>query len=194
VTCRGLSAPDVMIEGRMRRTTHPPSGRGARTTTVLAAGILTALTLTGCGGEDEALAGRQAEVAQRGAEVMPFDLEATTHRFEPTETGLVQTVTADDPRDREQIALIREHLEEEAGRFAQGDFGDPATIHGHDMPGLAELRDGAANIDIQFETRDDGARLIYATDDPDLIEALHRWGEAQVSDHGEHAEHAEHGN
>jgi hypothetical protein len=150
--------------------------------------------LTGCGGQDDALAGRRAEVAERGAEVMPFDLEATTHRFESTETGLVQTVTVDDPRDREQIALIREHLEEEAGRFAQGDLGDPATIHGHDMPGLAELRDGAANIDIRFESRDDGARLIYTTDDPDLIEALHHWGVAQVSDHGDHAEHAGHGN
>jgi hypothetical protein len=124
---------------------------------------------------------------------MPFDLEATTHRFESSETGLVQTVTANDPRDREQIALIREHLEEEAGRFAHGDFGDPATIHGHEMPGLAELRDGAESISIQFETRDDGARLNYTTNDPDLIEALHRWGAAQVSDHGDHGDHAEHG-
>jgi hypothetical protein len=172
--------------------TTPPIGRATRTTTVVAAAILTAVALTGCGGEDTALADRRAEVAQRGAEVMPFDLEVTTHRFESTETGLVQTVTADDPRDREQVALIREHLQEEAGRFAQGDFDDPATIHGHDMPGLAELRDGAASIDIRFETREDGARLTYTTDDPDLLEALHRWGDAQVSDHGDHAEHAGH--
>jgi hypothetical protein len=176
----------------MRRATDPPAGRGAHTTSVLAAVILAAVTVAGCGAEDDVLAGRQAEVAQRGADVMPFDLDATTHRFESIETGLVQTVTADDPRDLEQITLIREHLEEEAGRFAQGDFDDPATIHGHDMPGLAELREGADGIDIRFETRDGGARLIYTADDPELIEALHRWGEAQLSDHGDHAEHAEH--
>jgi hypothetical protein len=175
----------------MARATDPSAGRGARTTSVLAAVILAAVTVAGCGAEDDALAARQAEVAQRGAGVMPFDLEATTHRFESTETGLVQTVTVDDPEDREQIAMIREHLQEEAGRFAQGDFDDPATIHGHDMPGLAELREGAGNIDIQIESRDDGARLIYTTDDPDLIEALHRWGDAQVSDHGDHAEHGD---
>jgi hypothetical protein len=156
---------------------------------VLAAGILAAVPLTGCGDDADTLAERQAEVAQRGVEVMPFDLEATTHRFEPTDTGLVQTVTADDPEDREQVALIREHLEVAAARFAQGDFDDPATIHGEAMPGLAQLRAGAAEIDIQFEIRDDGARLIYTTDDPALIEALHQWGEAQVSDHGDHAEH-----
>jgi hypothetical protein len=176
----------------MRRATDPPSGRGGRTTSALTAVILATVTLVGCGGEGDDLADRQAEVARRGAEVMPFDLEATTHRFESTETGLVQTVIADDPRDAEQIASIREHLEEEAGRFAQGDFDDPATIHGHDMPGLAELREGAGSIDIRFEPRDDGARLTYTTDDPELIEALHRWGDAQVSDHGDHAEHAGH--
>jgi hypothetical protein len=165
------------------------TGGGSRTITVFAAGILAAVTLTGCGEDADALAERQAEVAQRGAEVMRFDLEATTHRFEPTDTGLVQTVIADNPEDSEQVALIREHLEEEAARFAQGDLDDPATIHGDDMPGLAQLRAGAAKIDIQFDTRDDGAGLIYTTDDPALIEALHQWGEAQVSDHGDHAEH-----
>jgi hypothetical protein len=176
----------------MTRTPDPPTGRPAHTTVLLVAGLLAAVS-TGCGGADEGLADRQAEVALRGAEVMPFDLEATTHRFESTETGLVQTVTVDDPGDDEQIASIRDHLEEEEGRFARGDFDDPATIHGQDMPGLAELRAGAGSIDIRFETRDDGARLIYTTDDPELIDALHRWGDAQVSDHGDHAEHVDHG-
>jgi hypothetical protein len=163
--------------------------RAARTAVLIAAGLVTAGALAGCGGDTGALAQRQAEVAQRGVEVMPFDLEATTHRFEPTDTGLVQTVVADDPEDTEQIELIRQHLAEEAARFARGDLDDPATIHGEDMPGLAELRSGAANIDIELVSLDDGARLVYTTDDPALIDALHRWGQAQLSDHGDHAEH-----
>jgi hypothetical protein len=65
---------------------------------------------------------RQEEVAERGAEVMPFDLEKTTHVFEPTQTGGVQKVVADDPSDGEQIALIRAHLREEAGAFRRGDL------------------------------------------------------------------------
>lgn len=173
----------------MTLRTDRHSGRTSRTVAGRLGGVLVVVALAGCGSEADALADRQAEVAERGSEVMPFDLDATTHRFASTETGLVQTITANDPDDSEQIALIREHLEEEAARFAQGDLDDPATIHGDEMPGLAALRSGAADIDIQFETRDDGARLTYTTEDPDLIEALHQWGQAQVSDHGEHAEH-----
>jgi hypothetical protein len=172
-------------------TTVDRADRRARVGAVLACGIVTAALLAGCGGDD-ALAQRQDEVAQRGAEVMPFDLEATNHRFQPTDVGLVQTVTADDPADSEQIALIREHLEEEAARFAEGDFDDPATIHGDDMPGLAELRASAADIEIRLEHLDDGSRLTYTSDDPTLVQALHRWGESQVADHGDHAEHADH--
>jgi hypothetical protein len=173
----------TMTDDRPRRT------RGPRSVALLAVGILAAVALAGCGGDEDALAQRQVEIAQRGAEVMPFDLETTTHRFEPTDTGLVQTVVADDPDDRRQIELIRRHLEEAAARFARGDFDDPATIHGEDMPGLTELRAGAANIDVQLKSLDDGARIIYTADDPALIDALHRWGHAQITDHGPHAEH-----
>jgi hypothetical protein len=150
-----------------------------------------AVALTGCS-DDGDQAERQAEVARRGAEVMPFDLDATTHRFESTDNGLVQTVTANDSDDSTQAALIREHLTHEAERFADGDFGDPASIHGHDMPGLAELEAGASDIDVAVEYVPSGARMTYTTDDPDLVAALHRWGEAQVLDHGEHAEHGAH--
>ena len=127
-------------------------------------------------------------MAQRGAEVMPFDLDTTTHRFKPTDDGLVQTVVADDPDDDRQIWLIREHLAAEAERITNGDYGDPASIHGEDMPGLAELEAGANAIAIELEDVTDGARITYTTDDPALVYALHRWAQAQVSDHGEHAE------
>lgn len=71
---------------------------------------------------------RQEEVAQRGAAVMPFDLEETTHVFEKTQTGGVQEVVADDPNDTEQVALVRGHLEEEAAAFRRGDLSDPALV------------------------------------------------------------------
>jgi hypothetical protein len=44
-------------------------------------------------GEDE-LTILQAKVAARGAEVMPFDLDRTTHVFTKLPDGGVQTVTA----------------------------------------------------------------------------------------------------
>lgn len=119
---------------------------------------------------------------------MPFDLDATTHRFDPTDDGLVETVVADDPDDSENIRLIREHLREEEQRFDRGDYGDPATIHGDEMPGLAELESGADDVEVTFDETPSGARLVFRTDDPALLDALRRWGEAQTSDHGEHAE------
>lgn len=122
---------------------------------------------------------------------MPFDLEATTHRFAPTDDGLVQTVVADDPDDADQVALVREHLAHEAERFVAGDFADPAAIHGDDMPGLAALEEGAADIDVTYADTPAGGRITYTTDDAHLVTALHDWGAAQVSDHGDHAEHGE---
>ena len=156
--------------------------------------VLAALALvTACGGSGDTDGSggddRQAEVAERGAEVMPFDLDATTHRFEDRPDGLLQTVVADDPDDEAQIALIRDHLAHEAERFGRGDLGDPASIHGDDMPGLAELAAGAASIEVRYADAEAGGRITYTTDDPALVAALHRWGAAQVTDHGDHAEH-----
>ncbi len=131
---------------------------------------------------------RQATISDRGSEVMPFDLDKTTHRFTPNSRGLVEEVVADDPGDAEQLGLIREHLTREAEKFAAGDFGDPAQIHGGEMPGLADLEAGSEDIQIRYRETSDGARITFATSEPDLVAALDRWGSAQVDDHGEHAE------
>lgn len=130
---------------------------------------------------------REELVAQRSAEVMPFDLAATTHRFEPTPDGGLQTVVADDPADRRQVELIQQHLRDEAAAFSRGEFSDPARIHGAQMPGLATLEAGADRLDIAFRARDDGAELRYSTEDPVVRDALHDWFAAQTSDHQGHA-------
>ena len=131
---------------------------------------------------------RQEEIAEKGAEVMPFDLEKTTHIFEKTETGGVQKVVADDPNDAEQVARIREHLEEEAAAFQRGDLSDPSKIHGEEMPGLEELEAGAEEMNLRYSDLPAGAKIEYETSDPALVAALHDWFDAQVSDHGSDAE------
>lgn len=164
-----------------------PHDRRRRLLLAAATAALVALA-GGCGdGAPPADPDRQAEVAGRGASVMPFDLERTTHRFTRTDRGGVQTVVADDPRDTAQIALVQQHLAAEADRFRRGDFTDPAQIHGAGMPGLAALRAHGGRIGIDYRSVPDGGRITYTTDDPDLRSALHDWFDAQVGDHGRHA-------
>jgi DNA-binding MarR family transcriptional regulator len=130
---------------------------------------------------------REDEVAARGVQVMPFDLERTTHVFETTADDGVQQVRADDPNDTAQIALIRSHLKDEASKFQRGDFSALAAIHGAAMPGLAQLEQGAAQFTVVYIELPDGAQIHYTSDDPALIAALHAWFNAQLSDHGDDA-------
>jgi hypothetical protein len=132
---------------------------------------------------------RQKEVAVKGAKVMPFDLEQTTHVFQKLDDGGLQKVVVKDPSNKKQIALIQSHLKEESEKFRKGDFSDPAKIHGEDMPGLAQLKAGAAKIDVRYSALPDGAQIRYQAKDPKLVTALHQWFSAQLSDHGAHATH-----
>lgn len=135
---------------------------------------------------------RQRDVAARGAKVMPFDLEQTTHVFQKLEDGGLQKVVAKDPSNKKQIALIQSHLREESARFRKGDFSDPAKIHGENMPGLAELKSGAGKFDVVYAPLPDGAQIRYTTKDPALLMAIHHWFDAQLSDHGRHASGPDH--
>lgn len=154
--------------------------------------ILVAALLTFAGaacGSDQDLAERQETVAEAGAEVMPFSLDETTHIFTDTQSGGRQDVVADDPTDENSIESIRDHLAEEAAKFQIGDFSDPEAIHGSAMPGLAALKAGFVQIDVELLDTADGAAITYTTQDPELVSAIHLWFEAQTSDHGNHAEH-----
>ncbi|MGI8911628.1 MAG: aspartate carbamoyltransferase [Rubrobacteraceae bacterium] len=133
---------------------------------------------------------RRQQVAEKGSGVMPFDLEATTHVYEKTENGGVQKVVADDPDDAGNVAAIREHLREEADAFGRGEFSDPASIHGRDMPGLAELEAGAGRVEVSYEDLPDGAQIVLESEDPELVAAVHEWFDAQISDHGDDATEA----
>jgi hypothetical protein len=166
-------------------TVSAPSRRVWLTLATLVAVVIVAGVLVITSGHDEPT--REEVVATRGEAVMPFDLAATTHVFDPTSFGGVQQVIADDPGDEEQITLIRRHLRHEMERFRSGDFGDPATIHGHDMPGLAVLESRAEELEITLRELPDGAELTYRSDAPAVVEALHDWFAAQLADHGDHA-------
>jgi len=137
--------------------------------------------------DGSAPADRQHAVHEHGASVKPFDLSQTLHHFVSLPDGGLQTVTVNDPTNQTQIALVQQHLAEEADRFQRGDFTDPATLHGASMPGLAELTAAAGQITVMYSPRADGGEIRYTSQDPAVIDALHRWFAAQLTDHGKDA-------
>jgi hypothetical protein len=131
---------------------------------------------------------RLDEIAQRGGHVMPFDLEKTTHVFSRTSNGGLQQVIVKDKSDVEQIGLVRAHLSEISDDFKRGDFSKPARIHGESMPGLAELKSAKpGEIKIEYVELPSGAQIRYSSNSPKLIDAIHRWFDAQLHDHARHA-------
>lgn len=128
---------------------------------------------------------RQAEVARRGADVMPFDLKATVHVFSKTADGGTQRVVARNAADAVQVPRVRQHLRDIEAQFRNGDFSGPAHIHGSAMPGLAQLEAAKpGEIAIAYRDIEGGAQLTYRSANPSLVSALHAWFDAQVSDHG----------
>lgn len=148
-------------------------------------GAAAAVGLAACSGDDGP--SREQQVAERGASVMPFDLDKTHHAFEQSAAGGVESVRVLDAKDSAQIELIRSHLRTVAPKFAAGDFSDPIAIHGPKMPGVAALSAGASRLKIEYADLPDGGKITYASDDAALVGAIHDWFKAQVSDHGKHA-------
>jgi len=144
--------------------------------------IALAAAIAPCHAADES---RQELIRKRSADVMPFDLKATTHIFTKTMTGGVQRVVARDPDDTKQIELIRAHLREIADEFRLRDFSGPLLVHGAAMPGLAALQAAPAG-ELRTGYRDvaSGGEVEYSSTDPKIVDALHQWFDAQLVDHG----------
>jgi hypothetical protein len=168
----------------VHRTRRPRYGGRATAAVALA---VAAVGIAGCGGSGSSATSRQDEVEARGARVMPFDQERTTHVFRNTATGGVQRVVTKAAHDARQLRLVRAHLRTEAARFTRGDFTDPMAIHGMEMPGLATLRRGAARVTVEYSDLPRGAQIDYRTAEPALVAALHEWFDAQLMDHGANA-------
>jgi hypothetical protein len=116
--------------------------------------------------------------------VMPFDMTKTVHVFTMTESGGIERVIVKDKRDHEDAMLIRQHLRKEAARFREGDYSDPASLHGTSMPGLRELQAGVKRVAVSYSDVPDGGEITFRTADRHLLTAIHRWFGAQLSEHG----------
>lgn len=136
---------------------------------------------------DKNLAERQSYIHHMGSHVMPFDLNLTTHVFKKDKTGGIEQVVAKNDDGLSQVPMIQMHLSMERDMFARGDFSDPSSLHGSDMPGLKEISAGANKIEFIYSDLSNGAQIQYKTTDQNLINYIHQWFDAQIQDHGSDA-------
>jgi len=130
---------------------------------------------------------KQEHIHHMGHSVMPFDVTRTTHIFRMTEFGGIQRVIVKDTAEEDQIAMIQQHLQHEAESFQHGNYSDPASLHGPDMPGLKDLQAGAKQIKVAYSALPKGAEITFTTSSRHLLTAIHRWFGAQLSEHGANA-------
>jgi hypothetical protein len=149
---------------------------------VIAAGVAAASSITP--GLSQT---KQEHIHKMGQSVMPFDLNKTMHIFRMTDSGGVQSVVLKNMHDKNQIGLIRQHLQHEAKAFERGDYADPTSLHGAMMPGVSELASHHQEITVFYSELPLGAAVTFETQDKHLVTAVHRWFGAQLSEHGSDA-------
>ena len=119
----------------------------------------------------------------RGAHVMGFDQNKTTHHFTLTKSGGIIQVDANDPSDTASRDHIRIHLEHISKAFAQGDFTDPHEVHAETPPGIPEMKARKAKITYQFQSTPTGAKVTITTQDPKALKAIHDYLRYQIREH-----------
>ena len=124
-----------------------------------------------------------AEVDARGEVAMGFSQKATVHHFLLTRQGGVIVVTASDAEDGATVSAIRAHLAHVAGAFARGDFALPGEIHARVPPGVPEMVRRRKAIRYHFEETPAGARVVIATSDARVQDAVHSFLRFQIEDH-----------
>lgn len=136
---------------------------------------------------DSTLMRRQHMIHSMSPEVMPFNMNKVTHYFIENDTGGILMIKVKDMKDTVQTALVRSHLKKEYNLFSKGDFRDPKILHGNNMPGLTVLSESKDKYNVDYQELPGGAQLTFFSNNPEVIDAIHTWFDAQLRDHGSDA-------
>ncbi|HYN14449.1 MAG TPA: hypothetical protein VES66_01500 [Terriglobales bacterium] len=124
-----------------------------------------------------------ADVKKHGAEAMGFDQDKTTHHFRLYKDGGAVEVQANDSADTASIGQIRDHLKQQAKKFAVGDFAAPQHTHGQVPPGVDTMTRLRSKIQYEFQPTERGGRLRITTADAQALAAVHDFLRFQIEDH-----------
>jgi len=147
--------------------------------------VCVALSGIGLAQHDSSTHGQHmAELKKHGAEAMGFDQDKTTHHFRLYKDGGAIEVQANNPADVVSIGQIRDHLKQQAKKFAAGDFSAPEHTHAQVPPGVETMINRRSKIQYEFQSIERGGRLRVTTGDAQALAAVHDFLRFQIEDHG----------
>jgi hypothetical protein len=120
---------------------------------------------------------------RRGALVMGFDQDVTTHHFVLVADGGAIEVEVNDSQDVANRDAIRDHLREIAAQFRQGVFDKPFATHGEVPPGVPVLQRLHGSVTYQYEPTSRGARVRIETSNREALAAIHDFLRYQITEH-----------
>jgi hypothetical protein len=121
---------------------------------------------------------------QRGAMVMGFDQNRTTHHFLLFTDGGAIDVSVNDPADMKNRDAIRSHLPHIAMMFGEGNFDAPMLVHdSKNVPGTKAMSERKGAIRYQYLETANGGRVNIVTSDPDALAAVHAFLKFQIAEH-----------
>ena len=127
---------------------------------------------------------QHAGMNQRGAMVMGFDQEKTTHHFYLYQDGGAIDVSVKDAADATDREAIRSHLPHITMLFGQGNFEAPMLVHDSaHVPGTAEMARLKEKIVYTYVETPRGGRVEIVTTDPAALSAVHDFLKFQITDH-----------
>jgi len=155
---------------------------------MLARAIVVSFALTSCLWAQEAQhqhsdAMHHEMMNARGEKAMGFSQTATTHHFRLLPNGGYVEVQANDASDFASRDHIRTHLQEQAKKFAAGDFGAPELTHDRVPPGVPVMQERKSAIRYKYEQLEGGGRLWMTSKHADAVAAIHEFLKFQIEDH-----------
>ena len=141
--------------------------------------MLTLLLLTLFAGQDP-----HPSMNDRGAMVMGFDQDKTTHHFHLYADGGSIAVTANDPADAKNRDAIRSHLPHISMMFSDGNFESPMLVHDSaTVPGTKVMAARKAKIAYRYVETPAGGRVDIVTSDKEALAAVHEFLKYQIAEH-----------
>jgi len=133
----------------------------------------------------ESDAGKHTANSTEAHQSLPYAVDRALEGFAKTANGGIMQIIAKSANDSQQIKLMQQYLRQTAEEYQKGDFSSTERFHGTDMPGLAQMKAAkAGGVKYEYKALNNGGQIIFSSEDPQLLNALHAWIDAQVKEHG----------